>query len=81
MSSKSQVKRISTQLGLKTLADHNTEVGTAHVACDKCGAGMNYDRATEQREQQNDSRVFPHPLRDGKPVVCPKCGYTGRKLY
>ena len=64
--------------GLETLSDHNKRVGSAGVACDKCGTGMNHDREKERMERQQSSWPVVKP--DGQPVKCPKCGYTGRLL-
>ena len=74
------LKRVGTQIGVKTLEQHNAEVGSAGVACDKCGAGMNYDRDKQRYERQQERQAYPSPTRDGEPVYCPKCSHTGRLL-
>lgn len=79
MVSKSEVKRVVIKSGMKTLTQHNEQVGTAGVACDKCGTGMNYDRHLQRRERELQRSSYPPPDRhDGEPVVCPKCGHRGR---
>lgn len=62
---------------METLKEHNARVGSAGVACDKCGAGMNIDVQKKRLERMS---VTFEPL-IGEPVVCPKCGYTGRKHH
>ena len=60
---------------METLSEHNKRVSSAGVSCDKCGAAMEYDLGAERREQESPWRTQSHR---GRPVVCPKCGYTGR---
>lgn len=66
----------STMTGkMETLSEHNKRVGSAGVACDKCGTGMDYDI---QREKAERNSIMQFETRTGRPVTCPKCGFTGR---
>lgn len=69
-----------TERKLETLSEHNKRVGSAGVACDKCGAGMEHDAQTQRWERMDLPTTAFEPRR-GEPVICPKCGYKGRKYY
>ena len=69
------MKKVSPRM--ETLSEHNKRVGSAGVACDNCGTGMDIDRSRQQMERQ--SAGWP-TAREGTPVVCPKCGLLGRML-
>ena len=62
---------------METLTEHNKRAGDAGVLCDKCGTGMNVDFGTKEMDRRAIGDFRPR----GEPVVCPKCGYRGRKHF